>query len=108
MSKAELFAFVSSKRARGPSTSGAVGRSDFCSLASCQAGGGLTITIPPHLGQDRICPTAAGSRTRSRDLHVVHVIANRSMPAFDPIRRLRPPATHRPPSEWFVSGRQVK
>ena len=90
MSNAELFAFVSSKRTRGPSTSGAVGSSDFCSPASFQAGGGLTITMPPHFGQDRICPTAAGSRTRSRDLHVVHVIANRSMPTFSAYPNILP------------------
>src|SRR5204863_131901 len=53
-----------------------------------------TITMPPHLGQARIWPTAAGSRTRSRDLHVVQVIAKRSMPVADPIRRSRPEDDH--------------
>src|SRR5438876_12316415 len=79
MSNAELFA-VSLKGTRVPSTSVAVGKSDFCSLTSFQTGGGLTITMPPHLGHARIWPTAAGSRTLSRDLQVVHVIAKRSMP----------------------------
>lgn len=71
---------VSPYRSDCPSTSVAVGKSDFCSVASLNAGGGLTITMPPHLGHERIWPIAAGSRTFSRDLHVVQVIANSSMP----------------------------
>jgi hypothetical protein len=60
-----------------------VGKSDFWSPISLNAGGGLTITMPPHLGHDKIWPIAAGSRTFSRDLHVVQVIAKSSMPAFE-------------------------
>lgn len=52
-SNAEL-AGVSPKRSEGLSTSVAVGRSDFCSVASLNAGGGFTITMPPHLGHERI------------------------------------------------------
>src|SRR5262245_32951720 len=70
-------------------TSVAVGKSDRCSLCSLNAGGGLTITIPPHFGQARICPIAAWSRTLSRDLQVVQVMENRSMGKWDSLRLLR-------------------
>jgi len=62
-----------------PTTSVAVARSCFACETSLQLGGGLIITIPPHFGQARICPTAAGSRTFSRDLQVVQVRVKRSM-----------------------------
>jgi hypothetical protein len=65
-----------------PTTSVAVARSCFPCETSLQLGGGLIITIPPHLGQARICPTAAGSRTFSRDLQVVQVRVKRSINSF--------------------------
>ena len=57
----------------------AVGRSAFSAAPELQLGGGLTITMPPHLGQARIWPIAACSRTFSRDLQVVQVMENKSM-----------------------------
>jgi hypothetical protein len=65
-----------------PTTSVAVARSCFPCETSLQLGGGLIITIPPHFGQARICPTAAGSRTFSRDLQVVQVRVKRSINSF--------------------------
>jgi hypothetical protein len=48
-------------------------------VSPLQCGGGLTITMPPHRGQARIWPIAAGSRTRKRDLQVVQTMENRSI-----------------------------
>jgi hypothetical protein len=45
----------------------------------CQPSGGLTITMPPHLGQARMWPMAASSRTFSRDLQVVQVMEKRAV-----------------------------
>jgi hypothetical protein len=47
-----------------------------------QPSGGLTITIPPHLGQARICPIADSSRTFSRVLQVVQEMEKRSIGHF--------------------------
>ena len=77
-SKAELSRVKSSGGLEGV-VSPTVGRSDLDPRASLQLGGGLTITMPPHLGQARIWPIAAWSRTRRRDLQVVQVMAKRSI-----------------------------
>jgi hypothetical protein len=86
-SKAELLG-VRPRSSAGPSTSVAVGWSERCSPTSLKAGGGLTMTMPPHLGQARICPMADGSRTLSRVLHVVQVIAKSSMPLASYLARV--------------------
>jgi hypothetical protein len=80
-SKAEL---ISGGPLRGlaDTTSDAVGSSAFDPRESLQLAGGLTITMPPHFGQARICPIAAWSRTFSRDLQVVQAIVKRSTVIF--------------------------
>lgn len=60
----------------GPATPGEEpmawgGLADVC---PCASDGGCTITMLPHLGQERIWPTADLSRTFSRDLQVVQEI----------------------------------
>jgi hypothetical protein len=63
----------------GSAAGGCGGRTTGSGSPFFQPSGGLTITIPPHLGQARICPIADSSRTFSRDLQVVQEMEKRSI-----------------------------